>query len=501
MGRRRWNAVEELVRLGELIDGKPDGMVRAAESLLRVRDRHGRTGALRANAVQRAFEARCGRENVVLKARQMGMTTWLAGRYFLRTITRPGTTTLLVAHTREASEGIFATVRRFWEGLPDEMREGPLRLRQLNAGQMVFGETGSEFRVSSASDTNAGRGLSVQDLHCSEVSRWPGDAGATLAGLRAALAPGGELVLESTPMGAYGAFYEAWRRGVATAVAGEGCVRHFFPWWMEPAYLGPAVALEAMSAEERALVAGHGLRGEQIGFRRGLELRYGSLRGQEFAEDAETCFRATGSCCFEISALEEGMACLPEPLERRRGGALLVWLPPVPGKRYVVAVDTAGGGEDGDFAAAQVVELTTGLQCAELQERLRPAALAQVVAALGREYGGADGEALLAVERNNHGSAALAFLGSEQRYGHIYRQGGEAGWLTSAASKPEAVARLGVLLRGPPQRFMSRRLLGECRTFAADERGRTAAARGAHDDLVMAMAVAQAVRAEVVVGG
>jgi hypothetical protein len=60
------------------------------------------------------------------------------------------------------------------------------------------------------------------------------------------------------------------------------------------------------------------------------------------------------------------------------------------------------------------------------------------------------------------------------------------------------VARLGVLLRETPERFMSRRLLAECRTFVADQRGRAAAAAGSHDDLVMAMAIAQAVRAETV---
>jgi len=39
-------------------------------------------------------------------------------------------------------------------------------------------------------------------------------------------------------------------------------------------------------------------------------------------------------------------------------------------------------------------------------------------------------------------------------------------------------------------------LLGECRTFVAGEKGRAGAASGAHDDLVMSMAVAQAVRGE-----
>jgi hypothetical protein len=157
-----------------------------------------------------------------------------------------------------------------------------------------------------------------------------------------------------------------------------------------------------------------------------------------------------------------------------------------------VAVDTAGGGEDGDFAAVQVVEMSTGLQCAELQEKLRPAELARVAALLAREYGGA----LIAVERNNHGAAVLAYLETSERYGRMYRQHGEAGWLTTAASKPEMIARLGVLLRESAGMFKSRRLLGECRTFVSGERGKTSAASGKFDDLVMAMAVAQAVRAE-----
>jgi hypothetical protein len=118
--------------------------------------------------------------------------------------------------------------------------------------------------------------------------------------------------------------------------------------------------------------------------------------------------------------------------------------------------------------------------------------LARVSVELAKEYG----KALIVVERNNHGAAVLAYIGTRESYGRVYRQHGEPGWLTTAASKPEMVARLRVLLSETPQRFMSTRLLAECRTFVADERGRTAAAAGAHDDLVMAMAIAQSVRAE-----
>ncbi len=510
MGRRQWKGewdVGGLLSLGKAMEERPEKLADVMEDLLRVRDREGGLRALKANAAQRAFEARCGQRNIVLKARQMGMTTWVAGRFFLKTITAPGVMTVQVAQTREAAEGIFRMVQRFWDYLPEEMQTGPLRRSVANAGRMCFPELDSEFRVVSAADENAGRGLTMRYLHCSEVSRWPGDAGATLAGLRAALAPGGEMVLESTPNGAYGCFYEEWGRagaGVAEGVAGSGfscgsgVVRHFFPWWMEEAYVSAAADWDGLREDELRLMVEEGLSLEQIGFRRGLEASYRGLRAQEFAEDAESCFKATGECCFEVAAVERRLSEVGEPFEMRRGGALQVWFPPVAGKEYLVAVDTAGGGADGDFAAVQVLEMSTGLQCAELRQRLGTLELARVAAGLGREYGASPGcGALIAVERNNHGAGVLAYLDGVERYARVYEQGGVAGWLTTAGSKPGMVSRMGALLVESPGMFMSKRLLGECRTFVSMAGGRTGAVSGAHDDCLMAMAVGQAVRAEV----
>ena len=71
---------------------------------------------------------------------------------------RPGTLTVQVAHTREAAEGIFRIVQRFWEDLPEDLREGPLRRSRANAGQMVFPELDSEFRVVSAAMRVRGAG-------------------------------------------------------------------------------------------------------------------------------------------------------------------------------------------------------------------------------------------------------------------------------------------------------------------------------------------------------
>lgn len=489
MSEQPWG-VEDLLEYGRAMKEQPAKIFEIAGKLLKIRDREGVEQPLRANRVQQEFERRRGQRNIVLKARQMGISTWIAARFFLKTITARGVMTVQVAHTREAAESIFRMAQRFWECLPEKLRDGPLRRNRANSGQMRFTELDSEFRVMSAGDAGAGRGLTMQNLHCSELSRWPGHAGETLAGMRAALAPGGELVMESTPNGAYGCFYEEWGRGQPEDDGGHGVVRHFFPWWLEDAYVSAPVT--DFTDEEVTLVIMHGLTPGQIGFRRGLEANYRRLRVQEFAEDAETCFKATGDCCFEVEAVEARLAELGDPVKVERNGALHRWLVPLPDKSYLIAVDSAGGGADGDFAVAQVIDLESGMQCAELRQRLRPIEMAQAAAELGREYN----NAMIVVERNNHGAALLAFLDTVEHYANVYWQGREAGWLTTMASKPEIISRMGALLVESPKLFSSRRLLGECRTFVSMESGRTGAANGAHDDCVMAMAIAQAVRAE-----
>lgn len=481
----------DLKTMGKLLEGNirgPDGELPAvwmARKLLKVRLRSGELGKLVANPVQLQFEEKRRQQNIVLKARQMGLTTWIAARFFLKTISQPGTLTVQVAHTREAAEGIFAMVHRMWSELPQDWRYGPLRRTKANAGQMVFGRMDSEFRVISAGEENAGRGLTIQNLHLSEVSRWPGNAQETLAGLKAALVPGGEMTMESTPSGASGAFYQEWMQAAET-----GLVQHFFPWWMEPAYRAEPVA--DRTPEEQELARRYGLDREQLGFRRELARSFRGLRSQEFAEDSESCFRASGDGCFPADAVERHLKRVREPVETRRGGALQVWLPPAQGRVYLLGVDTAGGGSEGDYAAIQVIERRTGLQCAELRERLGPLELARVAAGLAREYSDAE----IAVERNNHGAAVLAYLTSVERYDRLYERQGVAGWLTTAANKPAMISRLGAMLEEENAVFFSRRFLAECRSFVSFSNGSTGAANGSHDDCLMAMAVAQAVRSE-----
>ena len=458
---------------------------RLISGLLKIRLKKGGVRVLHLNRAQQEYSRRCSKQNIVLKARQVGITTYIAARYFLQTITRPGTLTVQVAHSPESAEVIFNIVQRFWENLPKAMLKGALVKSRSNVRQIVFPRLDSEYRVETADD-NAGRGMTIHNLHCSEVSRWPRGGLETLASLRAAVVPEGEIVLESTPNGAAGVFYEEWQKANET-----GYTQHFFPWWYDESYheVVKKGTMLPLTAEESELVKQHGLNEGQIAWRRKQWKALTGLAAQEYAEDSSTCFLTSGECVFELAAIEKAAGLAGQATESEDNGRLTTWFPPQKGRRYILGVDTAGGGSDGDYACAQVIERTMGMQCAELHGHFPPYELARRVAELGQRYEGA----LVAVERNNHGFGVLAHLNSLE-YENLFEKDGQLGWLTSAASRPAMIENMAAVLIAEPELFHSPRLLEECRTFVRHPDGSAAAADGAHDDCVMAMAIALAVR-------
>jgi len=458
---------------------------RLITKLLKIRPKTGGRRFLRLNRAQLEYSRRCSKQNIVLKARQVGITTYIAARYFLQTITRPGTLTVQVAHSPESAEVIFNIVQRFWENLPKAMLTGALVKSRSNVRQIVFPRLDSEYRVETADD-NAGRGMTIHNLHCSEVSRWPRGGLETLASLRAAVVPEGEIVLESTPNGATGVFYSEWQKAAET-----GYAQHFFPWWYEESYKDVVTNGETLplTPDEGELVKQHGLSEAQIAWRRKKWKMLRSLAAQEYAEDASSCFLASGECVFELEALERALGVAGAGTQTEDNGRLTIFFPAQTGRQYIVGVDTAGGGVDGDYACAQVIERTMGMQCAELHGHFPPYELARRVAELGLRYE----RALVAVERNNHGSGVLAHM-STLGYENIFEKDGQLGWLTSAASRPAMIENMAAVLVAEPELFRSPRLLEECRTFVRHADGNAAAADGTHDDCVMAMAIALAVR-------
>ena len=268
---------------------------RYIEDWLLIRDKGRHARKLRLNRCQLDTDMRAGQRNIILKARQVGITTYVAARFFISTIAQPGTLSVQVAHDQQSAEQIFRIVHRFLENLPEAWRKGPLKTSRANVRQIVFPKLDSEYRVETAADPSAGRGLTIQNLHCSEVARWPRDVAETLASLRAAVPPDGEIFLESTPSGAGGTFYEEWQSAPET-----GYVQHFFPWWWEDSYKRE-VEVVNFTDEELELMAKHKLDAGQIAYRREMRSQFRNRFLEEYAEDAETCFLTSGNCMFDCA--------------------------------------------------------------------------------------------------------------------------------------------------------------------------------------------------------
>lgn len=461
--------------------------------LLHVRTRQGKLLALVPNAAQVAFAKKRGRRNILLKARQLGMTTYIAARFFLGTMLREGTVSLQVAHSLESAQQIFRIVHRFYESLhPEIQRLYPLE--RANVREIAFLGMDSRYRVDTAGNENAGRGLTVNNLHCSEVALWPGRAEDTLGSLLASVPVDGVVEMESTPAGVGGMFHREWMLSVS---GDSGFVPHFFPWWLEESYRRavPGGGLGGLSEGEGMLRERYGLSDEQLQFRREMRAQFRDLAVQEFAEDANACFLASSRSVFDVVAIDARLGTVGEPAAVRGNGAEREFFAPEKDRDYVVAADVGEGVAGGDFSVAQVLDCKSGLQCLEYAGRIPIERFARDLVRLGRRYN----NAVLAVERNNHGHAVLYALRHRHEYERIYaHRVGEGdlalGFPTTSVTKPQVAGALMAMLADGPEVFQSRWLLAEMRGFRYDESGAMGAPSGEHDDLVMAFGIGLVVR-------
>ncbi len=122
------------------------------EGLLKIRDKNGRLHKLQLNRAQQDLERTSTNRNIVLKARQLGVTTYVAARFFINCITREGTLSVQVAHDQRSAEEIFRIVHRFLDNLPEPLRKGALVTSRANVRQIVFPVFDSEYRVETAAD-------------------------------------------------------------------------------------------------------------------------------------------------------------------------------------------------------------------------------------------------------------------------------------------------------------------------------------------------------------
>ena len=178
--------------------------------------------------------------NIILKARQLGFTTFIDLIGLDMVLFRPNFTAVIIAETKDKAADIFnAKVVYPYEHLPREIRDWcPVKSRSAD-GELHFAN-GSAIKVMVSA-----RSGTCQFLHVSEYgpvcARQPAKAREIKTGSFPAVHAGGFIFVESTAMGNNGYFYDMVQAAKSAKLSGRKLGQqehrlHFFPWHQNAEY-------------------------------------------------------------------------------------------------------------------------------------------------------------------------------------------------------------------------------------------------------------------------
>lgn len=468
---------------------------------------------------------------IVLKARQLGFSTFMQAYLLWRTIFNPYSGCLTVAHDEKSSAELFGKIEFAYSNLPADLyRElEKCKSHAARGKKLAFGKPlDSSFFVDTAGNKNVGRSMTFQRVHLSEVAFWE-NIEKSMYGLLAALGkrPGTEAIIESTANGLGTYHYKLWQR----ACSGDSMWEPFFEGWnTDPDYAMPTPSDFQLSKEEKELKRRFQLTNEQLYWRRiTIEDECGGdveLFRQEYPIEAEEAFIVSGNPYFGPRIVEKVMKQCKDPERWGRvelvsgvptliggvdegvdpgktindGTALerapwWIWKLPTPGHPYAIGADVAGG-TGKDFSSAHILDLETEEIVATFRGKLDPDEFAYQLRWMGLTYN----VALIAPEKNGEGRATLLTLMKQVHYPRIFFHQNQEdwsggveqtfGWRTTSRTRPMMLAQLASALRDNTPKLWCERTAREMGSFIRVETVKLAeAAEGANDDMIISAAI------------
>jgi hypothetical protein len=212
------------------------------EKFLRVRPRAGgeRIPFILNNA-QRVLHARIEAEKnafgmvraLIPKARRMGVSTYVGGRYFHQTATMFGRRAQVVAHRGDSAANLHREIKEFAAGLPEAVRPS---IGATNSYELIFDKLKSLYKVASADGGDIGRSDDFHDLHLSEAAFFDNTEDLSSGLLQTVQnLPGTEISMESTGNGQSGMFFNMCEEANRQNNKGPWRI-HFLPWAVMPEY-------------------------------------------------------------------------------------------------------------------------------------------------------------------------------------------------------------------------------------------------------------------------
>lgn len=199
---------------------------------------------------------------------------------------------------------------------------------------------------------------------------------------------------------------------------------------------------------------------------------------------------------FEYDIENDGVHISNARWTDEKDGPIRIYEKPEPGRPYVIGGDTAGDGSD--WFTAQVLDNITGKQVCVLRHQYDEDTYAQQLFCLGQYYN----RALIGPETNfstypvkllqKMGYRNLYVREIEDTYDGTFRHA--FGFQTTPITRPVIISELVRLMRDNIGLINDENTLLEMLTFVRNEKLRPEAEPGAHDDLVMALAIAYYIR-------
>lgn len=412
------------------------------------------------NPAQQHLMANLTGRDIILKARQLGFSTVIRALHESKAMTDTARLATL-AHDQDTTDLLRRMSKRMWEHLPDTIR--PQRGTD-NASTTIYNNTGSEVIIKTAGSKTGGRGGTLSDVHGSEVAFWT-NARDNMAGIMQAVPIYGNVVLESTPNGASGWFYDT----CVEALDGNSIwALHFYEWWWDADYQIPLDDGEILdyTDDELLLITKHNLSPEQIKWRRYKIKEIPHTFLQEYPEDVRSCFLTSGNSFF--GSIDHAFTA---PLDIKRNDE----------HRYVAGLDF---GQSNDFTVMIVIDTFTSQQVDMLRvNKLQWGDIRHQVKQMYNKWG----VSLLIAEKNSIGSVNTEELHKDGLNVKPFN--------TTARSKPALIQTLyaGLHEQGLTLQADST-LKHELQNFISKQTPSGAwayeGANGSHDDCVIALALA-----------
>jgi|HubBroStandDraft_4_1064222.scaffolds.fasta_scaffold23846_2 hypothetical protein len=482
---------------------------------------------------------------VVLKASQVFMTSSASAEIFRRVPFFPGRRCLMVADSQAHVDLIFQYfdqyVKSYTENPYGVEWNSAILLPELTAEKHASGAqtyqwaNGSSILVGTANNPDIGRSAPYNWALLSEAAFYR-DMPALMTGLmqRVPQSPDSGVIVESTPNGMGGGFYDLCQLAMdPTRRSGWAFV--FFGYHEHPEYRAAPKALgyadlaafqKSLSRAEWEEQQKYNLTLEQLAWRRrqietACEGRLERFQ-REFPGNPQEAFPVSGRSIFDMGVLakmpvidtapagrldvfevgpEKKVQFLPSSDGR---GELTVYVPPVKGRNYCIGIDHAEGidpgaktgSSDPDYCSASVLDAATGEQVCKLRQRYEPRPWAQRVYWLGAWYNWA----FLTPEQKAVGKAVIGHLlelgyptyliYSAQRDPSDRRPAllQELGYDTNAVSRPMLVSALDTAIRERAIQIHDPVTIAECQQFVRKPNGREEGIK--HDDDVFGLALA-----------